>query len=55
VFKPDAICLARPIANIQHAFVAILPRIVLHARICFRFTACSDTRENAIAETVALT
>ena len=42
-------------AAIQHAFVAILPRIVLHARIYFRGMACGDARENAIAETVALT
>jgi len=42
-------------AAIQHAFVAILPRIVLHARIYFRRMACGDARENAIAETVALT
>jgi len=42
-------------AAIQHAFVTILPRIVLHARISFRHVACNDTRENAVAETVALT
>jgi len=42
-------------AAIQHAFVAILPRIVLHARINFRHMACADSRENAVAETVALT
>jgi len=42
-------------AAIQHAFTAILPRIVLHARIYFRGMACGDARENAIAETVALT
>ncbi|MBA4192424.1 MAG: hypothetical protein C0467_31030, partial [Planctomycetaceae bacterium] len=54
---PDtALCITRPAtATIQHAFVTILPRIVLHARIYFRHMACNDTRENAIAETVALT
>lgn len=55
---PDhaTICVTRPAtAVIQHAFVAIMPRIVLHARISFRHMRCNDTRENAIAETVALT
>lgn len=49
-------CVPRPAtAAIQHAFVAIMPRIVLHAQISFRYVRCADTRENAIAETVALT
>jgi len=49
-------CVTRPAtAAIQHAFVAIMPRIVIHARITFRHIRCVDTRENAIAETVALT
>ena len=47
--------IARPTADLQHAYVAVMPRIVLHARIYFRHLACNDTRENAIAETVALT
>ena len=42
-------------AAIQHAFVSIMPRIVLHARIAFRRLTCADSRENAVAETVALT
>jgi len=51
-----ATCLNRPAtAAIQHAFVAIMPRIVRHARISFRHMACGDARENAVAETVALT
>jgi hypothetical protein len=50
-----AVCIARPTAEIQHAYVAIMPRIVNHARIDFRHVACNDSRENAIAEVVALT
>ncbi|MCE9564151.1 MAG: hypothetical protein K8U57_19075 [Planctomycetes bacterium] len=51
----SAICITRPAtAAIQHAFVAIMPRVVRHARITFRQLACADSRENAIAETVAL-
>lgn len=53
---PTANSLTRPAtAAIQHAFATVLPRIVLHARIYFRNLACDDTRENAVAETVALT
>jgi hypothetical protein len=48
--------LTRPAtAAIQHAFVSIMPRIVRHAQISFRRLACADRRENAVAETVALT
>ena len=50
-----SIRIARPTAAIQHAYVAIMPRIVNHARITFRHMVCNDSRENAIAETVALT
>jgi hypothetical protein len=35
-------------------FLAILPRIELHARICFRGTRCPASRDDAVAETVAL-
>ena len=48
-------CINQPTAAIQHAFVAVMPRIVLHARIYFRRMPCGDARENAVAETVALT
>ena len=48
--------IARPAtAAVQHAFVAVMPRVVLHARISFRRLPCADSRENAVAETVALT
>jgi len=51
-----AVCITRPAtAAIQHGFVTILPRIVCHARIYFRHMPCNDSRENAIAEVVALT
>jgi len=50
-----SVYITRPTADLQHAYVAVMPRIVLHARIYFRHLACNDTRENAIAETVALT
>jgi hypothetical protein len=55
VSQTASIRIARPTADIQHAYVAIMPRIVNHARICFRHMVCNDSRENAIAEVVALT
>jgi hypothetical protein len=36
------------------AFLAILPRIERHARICFRHLGCPQRRDDAVAETVAL-
>jgi hypothetical protein len=39
---------------LQAAFVALLPRIALHARIYFRDVQCPHQKEDAIAETVAL-
>jgi DNA-directed RNA polymerase specialized sigma24 family protein len=36
------------------AFLAILPRIETHARICFRHLGCPQSRDDAVAETVAL-
>jgi hypothetical protein len=39
---------------LQAAFVALMPRIVLHARIYFRGVQCPHQQEDAIAETVAL-
>jgi len=53
--QTTSIRIARPTAECQHAYVAIMPRIVLHAKIYFRHMVCNDSRENAIAEVVALT
>ena len=36
------------------AFVALLPRIERHARICFRQLGCPQGRDDAVAEAVAL-
>ena len=36
------------------AFLALLPRIELHARIAFRHLGCPQGRDDAVAETVAL-
>jgi hypothetical protein len=36
------------------AFLALLPRIERHARICFRHLGCPQGRDDAVAETVAL-
>lgn len=46
--------IARPTADIQHAFATIMPRIVLHAKITFRHVSCDSARQEAIAETIAL-
>ncbi len=35
-------------------FLSILPRIELHAKVCFRFLRCPGKRADAIAETVAV-
>src|SRR5262249_39913909 len=40
--------------NLPRKFLALLPRIELHARITFRSVRCPDRRADAIAETVAL-
>jgi hypothetical protein len=40
--------------QLRNAFLTLLPRIELHARITFRGVKCRDQREDAIAETVAL-
>ena len=37
------------------AFLALLPRIELHARLYFRGLRCPHRRDDAVAETVALT
>src|SRR5262245_65050094 len=39
---------------LQVRFLAILPRIELHGRICFRFLRCPALRDDAVAEVVAL-
>jgi DNA-directed RNA polymerase specialized sigma24 family protein len=43
------------VAGALHAaFLALLPRIERHARICFRHLGCPQRRDDAVAETVAL-
>jgi hypothetical protein len=39
---------------LQVGFLAILPRIVVHAGICFRHLKCSHQKDDALAECVAL-
>jgi hypothetical protein len=41
-------------AVLQHAFLAVLPRVRTHARIAFRDLPCPHARDEAIAEAVAL-
>jgi hypothetical protein len=43
-----------PLAQLQAAFLSILPRIELHAAIFFRHTKCSQGRAEQLAETRAL-
>jgi hypothetical protein len=45
VLAPDAV---------QQAFLAVLPRIALHARIQFRNLRCPHHKEDAVSEAVAL-
>jgi hypothetical protein len=40
--------------QLREQFLALLPRIELHARITFRGVKCPDRRADAVAETVAL-
>jgi hypothetical protein len=40
--------------QLHNQFLALLPRIELHARITFRGVRCPDRRADAVAETVAL-
>jgi hypothetical protein len=42
------------VVALQQQFLAILPRIELHARISFRYLPCPGKREDAIAEVVAI-
>ena len=39
---------------LRNQFLALLPRLELHARITFRGVRCPDRRADAVAETVAL-
>ena len=39
---------------LHQSFLSILPRIEVHARVCFRWIKCPDKRDDAIAETVAV-
>jgi len=41
-------------ADLQERFLAIRPRILVHARIYFRHVRCGGRKADAIAETVAL-
>lgn len=41
-------------AALQNAFFAAFPRITRHAQIYFRDVKCDQTRDDAVAETVAL-
>ena len=48
---------ARPVltAALHAAFLPLLPRIALHARVYFRHVRCPHRRADAVAEVVALT
>src|SRR5262249_47552333 len=45
---------AAPLDQLHRCFLAILPRIQLHAQIVFRHEKCPDKRSDAVAEAVAL-
>jgi hypothetical protein len=40
--------------DVQQAFLAVLARIELHARVAFRDVRCPHRRDDAVAESVAL-
>jgi hypothetical protein len=40
--------------DVRHAFLAVLPRVELHARIQFRGVRCPHRKEDAVSEAVAL-
>jgi DNA-directed RNA polymerase specialized sigma24 family protein len=49
-FSPAALAL------LQASFLAVvLPRVLSHGRVCFRYLKCRDRREDAIQEMIALT
>jgi len=43
-----------PIAHIHTAFLSILPRIEVYAQVYFRHVRCPQCRDDAIAETIAI-
>jgi hypothetical protein len=43
-----------PLAQLHDRFLALVPRIETHARIAFRQLKCPDSRNDAVAESVAL-
>jgi hypothetical protein len=43
-----------PLQHLHAAFLSITPRIELHARLYFRYLRCAHSKDDAIAETVAL-
>jgi len=50
----SASCSTSAIAHLQARFLAIKPRIEQHARAYFCYVRCRDTREDRVAETVAI-
>ena len=46
---------ADSVGSLQAAFLSILPRIERHARVYFRGLRCPHRKDDAVAETVALT
>jgi hypothetical protein len=51
---PPAAAQPRPLAALHAHFLAKLPRIEAHARVCFRHIRCPGKRDDAVAEVVAL-
>jgi hypothetical protein len=49
-----ATCIERNLDALHHHFLQILPRIETHAQVYFRHLRCPGRREDAIAETVAV-
>src|SRR5436305_1872361 len=41
-------------AQLRSGFLAILPRVEAHARLCFRRVPCDDRRDEAVANALAL-
>ena len=42
------------LAELHARFQAVLPRVELHARVCFRHVRCPDRKQDAINECIAL-
>jgi hypothetical protein len=51
---PPCALIPPALERLREQFLALLPRIELHARITFRGVKCPDRRADAVAETVAL-